>query len=269
MPELPEVQTVVNDLERKITGKVVRDITIITSSIWRSIRPPKRSLNGVRIASLERKGKHILVHLSSKYSLVFHLKMTGKLIVCDSNDPIAKHTHLILKFTRKELRFNDVRRFGFVDFVRTAQLSNLNYLVKLGPDALEISKNDFISLIKNKNGKIKSVLLDQNSIAGLGNIYTDEILFASRINPARAASKISAGKLNDFYKNMNATLKKAIKARGSSVSDYVDGSGNKGGFQKHHKVYGKTGEPCAVCGSKIRRIIVSGRSTHYCPRCQR
>ncbi len=269
MPELPEVQTVVDDLNRMIKGCTIRDILVITRTIWRGGIPRKASLAGAAVKGLERKGKHIFMHLSNNHSIIFHLKMTGKLIVREQNDPIARHTHLIIKLDRGELRFNDVRRFGVVHYVKTKQIAKLDYIAALGPDALEIPMDDLVKRIRTKKRKIKSVLLDQRFISGLGNIYSDEILFASRINPSRIASKISVGKLKNLHGNMTLILKAAAQSRGSSISDYVDGSGNVGGFQNYHKVYGKAGRPCPDCGSRIMKLVISGRSSHYCPRCQR
>lgn len=195
--------------------------------------------------------------------------MTGKLTVCKPDDSIEKHTHFIVRFKGSELRFNDIRRFGYLDFKESTRLSEMKYLAVLGPDALEISENDFIRRVKSKNGMIKPLLLDQKIISGLGNIYADEALHAAGINPIRKASRISTVRLKRLHNNIVLILKKAIASRGSSVSDYVDGSGKKGGYQRYHRVYGLTGQPCRKCGLSIKKKIIAGRSSHYCPGCQR
>ncbi len=268
MPELPEVQTIVDDLSRTINGKLITDLKFITRSVWRDGLPDCRQLLKARVTGIERKGKHILIKFSNRHTLIVHLKMTGKLTVCRHDDSIEKHTHFIIKFKDSELRFNDIRRFGYLAFTESARLSEMKYLAELGPDALEISENDFIHRVKSKNSMIKPLLLDQKIISGLGNIYTDEALHAAGINPARKASRISTVRLKRLHSNIVLILKKAIASRGSSVSDYVDGSGRQGRYQIHHRVYGLAGQPCRKCGSSIKKKIIAGRSSRYCPSCQ-
>jgi len=269
MPELPEVQTIIDDLADKITGKRIVEIDLITPSVWRDGIPQPELLLGTKIKNFERAGKHILIHLSNKNTIIIHLKMTGKLTVNKHHDPISKHTHLVIKFARDELRFNDVRRFGYLDCIESSQLSKVEYLARLGPDSLKIPADEFIRLIRSRKRTIKSLLLDQEVIAGLGNIYSDEALFAARIDPSRSAGGISTARLKKLHGCILAILQAAIKARGSSVSNYVDGSGKRGDFQKYHKVYGRSGQPCVRCGTSIKKRIISGRSSHFCSRCQR
>ncbi|MEE9553885.1 MAG: bifunctional DNA-formamidopyrimidine glycosylase/DNA-(apurinic or apyrimidinic site) lyase [candidate division Zixibacteria bacterium] len=269
MPELPEVQTIIDDISKRIVGKTIKDVAYITNSIWRNEIPERTRFLKARVSGLERKGKHILVHLSDDHTLIIHLKMTGKLTVCRPDDPIIKHTHFIVRFARMELRFNDIRRFGYLDFTESSRLNDLKYLADLGPDALGISEYGFVNLVRSKNSRIKSLLLDQNSISGLGNIYADEALYAAGINPTRKSSGISPARIKRLHLNIVVILKKALASRGSSVSDYVDGSGKQGEFQNFHRVYGRTGKPCNKCGSSIKKKTVAGRSSHYCPRCQR
>lgn len=269
MPELPEVQTIVDDLSRTINGKLITELIFITRSVWRDGLPDCHLFLKARVTGIERKGKHILINFSNSHTLIVHLKMTGKLTVCKPDDTLEKHTHFIIKFKGSELRFNDIRRFGYLDFVESALLSEIKYLAELGPDALEISENDFTRRVKSKSSMIKPLLLDQKIIAGLGNIYTDEALHAAGINPARKGSLISTARLKRLHRSIVLILKKAIASRGSSVSVYVDGSGRQGGYQIHHRVYGLAGQPCRKCGLSIKRKIIAGRSSHYCPSCQR
>jgi len=269
MPELPEVQTIIDDLSKYLIGKSIDKLNIPTPSICRKHVPKSSRLKGVKIQSLDRRGKHILVNLTNNQTMIVHLKMTGKLIYIDNATEIAKHTHFIMIFDSGELHFNDIRRFGFIDFVNSDKLDKIPYLSGLGPDALDISTPEFISKLRSRNKPIKSALMDQNIIAGLGNIYADESLFSAGIRPSRIASSLSRKRLEKLYQSMREILRIAIQARGSSVSDYVDGSGIPGTFQNQHKVYGRTGLPCVKCGAAIKRQVLAGRSSHYCSRCQR
>ncbi len=269
MPELPEVETIVNDLRPEIVGKKIVEINCITPSTWRNKIPENDLMIGSKIDSIGRRGKNILIYLSNNLVLIVHLKMTGRLIYEPELAPLTKHTHFIAKLDQGFLRFNDVRKFGYIDLVDADKLESIEYLNKLGPDALIISKSDFIKIIKSKNRIVKSLLLDQTVIAGIGNIYSDEALFMAGINPRAISSKLSAEKAGLLHNAIISTLKKAIKSRGSSVSDYVDGSGKPGGFQYHLKVYGREGEPCRKCGKPIKRVKLGSRSSHYCSHCQK
>ena len=269
MPELPEVQTIIDDLRKRVIGNRITNVSFITPSVWRNDIPGAGSLIDAEIVGLERKGKHILLHLSNSHTLVIHLKMTGKLIACDSKAIVPKHTHFVLKFTKQELRFNDIRRFGFLDYIPSSDLPNVGYLANLGPDALEIRESEFVLKLKSKKRAVKAVLLDQETISGLGNIYSDEALFAAAVRPSRIASGLSSAKLKTLHACVINILQTAIKARGSSVSDYVDATGLPGSYQNYHKVYGRGGLPCYRCGSSIKKQIIGGRSSHYCGRCQR
>jgi len=269
MPELPEVETIVGDLRRDILGRKITGVRYLTRSVWRKKPPRAVLLLGARVNQISRRGKHILIHLSNEYTLVFHLKMTGRLTYENSSDPRRKHTHLILNLDKGQLRFNDIRRFGYIDLVGVGKLENLDYLEALGPDAMEISKDEFIRLLKSKKRIIKSLLVDQSVLAGLGNIYTDEALHLARIHPRRVSARLSVSKLARLHDAILETLRKALAARGSSVDNYVDGRGAKGSFQEQHLVYGREGKPCRTCGRPIRRLTIGSRSTHYCPECQR
>lgn len=269
MPELPEVETIVRDLRKSVVGSEIRKVLFLNNTIWRSRRPTARSLAGRRIEEIGRKGKHILIHLSGDRTLIVHLKMTGRLIFDAECNPITKHTHLVLALDNGEVRFNDIRRFGYLDLVKSSRLDDVNYLKQLGPDPLKISERDFTEVVRSRNKMIKALLLDQNVIAGLGNIYSDEALFVAGIHPARVSSRISKVRAGRLHRAVVAVLKAAIRARGSSVDDYVDGSGKRGSFQNHLNVYGRGGEPCVKCGTSIKRRIIGSRTAHFCPRCQR
>jgi formamidopyrimidine-DNA glycosylase len=269
MPELPEVETIVRDMNEAIAGARITDIDCLTRSVWRGRIPSRNSLVGREINKFQRRGKHILMHLSDNHTLVFHLKMTGRLTLHDPGCEPAAHTHMIMKLDNRELCYADVRRFGFIHYMKTSRVNKAEYVARLGPDALSISTDEFIGAVKSRNRPIKAALLDQTVISGLGNIYSDEALFDAGIRPSRKASNVSKNRLRLLEKNIKMVLRKAIMARGSSVSDFVDGSGRKGSYQSHHKVYGRTGDPCFNCGMDIRRVVIAGRSSHFCPRCQR
>jgi len=269
MPELPEVETIVRDLRDKIAGQTITSVDLIRPSIWRSGPPRKKSLINTVINAVIRKGKNILIPLSNNFTLIFHLKMTGRLTVESKDAPIPKHTHLIFNFGDRQLRFNDVRRFGYADLAPSDKLAEIEYLKKIGPDPFELSRAMFIDLIRSKNRMIKPLLMDQSIIAGIGNIYSDEALFLAGIHPRRISSRIKIDKLEKLYNSTLRVLQNSIKSRGTSVSDYVDASGQKGTFQNSLRVYGREGEPCKKCRRKIKRETIGSRSAHFCPGRQR
>jgi formamidopyrimidine-DNA glycosylase len=195
--------------------------------------------------------------------------MTGRMIVTEPERIPEKHTHVIIRFGDFDIHYNDVRRFGFMDLVRSDKLGEVKYLCNLGPDPFEIGEEIFSGIVKSKKRMIKQLLLDQNTISGLGNIYSDEILFAAGIHPRSISFRIGKKRLARLYDVTIETLNRAIKARGSSVSDFVDGSGAPGKYQNFHYVYGREGKPCKKCGALIKREIIASRSAHFCPRCQR
>ncbi len=269
LPELPEVQTIVEDLKSKVSGARILDMKTLTRSIWRYKYPRKRDIIGATVSNVARRGKFILVYLSNGNTLIVHLGMTGRLTVTPSGSRPEKHTHVVLKLAGFDLHYNDIRRFGFMDLVGGDNLARIPYLNKLGPDPFDTERDEFISIIKSKKRMIKPLLLDQNVISGLGNIYSDEVLFEARIHPRTISSKIGRKRLANLHAASLEILRNAIKARGSSISNYVDGSGVKGLYQNSHRIYGRGGQPCDRCGAKIKREIIGSRSAHFCPRCQR
>lgn len=269
MPELPEVETIVRDLKERVIGAGIQRVDFLNRSVWRNGKPLSRSLIRKRITNIERIGKNILIHLSNNRTLVIHLKMTGRLTFEDSRTPLAKHTHFVIRLDNGELRYNDVRRFGYLDLVESSKLDGVDYLARLGPDPLLISEYDFVRIIRSKRRIIKSLLLDQSIISGLGNIYTDEALFLARMHPRRISSSLSRKRIARLHHVIVEVLKAAIEARGSSIADYVDGSGKPGLYKDSHKVYGREGQPCFQCSRHIKREVIGSRSAHFCTRCQR
>jgi formamidopyrimidine-DNA glycosylase len=213
----------------------------------------------------------ILIDCSGGRTLVFHLKMTGQLWMCRPSLPHDKHTHFIISFrgTGRELRFRDVRKFGFVLGLRTADVVRARELSGLGPEPLELDRNSFYQLFAGRRGRLKSLLLNQKIIAGIGNIYADEILFAARLHPRAEASRLRRRELDRLGTAVPLILEKAIRFKGTSVRDYRDGDGLEGLFQNYLRVYGREEQPCPRCGAKIRRIRIAGRSSFFCPLCQK
>jgi formamidopyrimidine-DNA glycosylase len=290
MPELPEVETIARGLARRVAGDVIE-------SIWLGKKPeplksPAReiaaALENARILTVRRMGKHIVFDLEtnqagrtssspsrlkrnnshqesqSSAQFIVHLGMTGRLQVCEPQSEIAKHTHAIAKLASgRELRFIDPRRFGRLSVTSRGDFDTG------GIEPLEIGLDRFIALFRGRKTPIKSALLNQKLLRGVGNIYADEALFRAGIRPRRRASSITRADFAKLLLAIQEVLKEAIALGGSSISDYVDADGEAGFFQLQHRVYGREGEPCLVCKTPIKRILIAGRSSHYCPKCQK
>lgn len=259
MPELPEVETVVRTIAPYLVGR--RILSARFSS--RFVTPGNRAklaqrVAGRRIESIARRGKFIVITLDEG-TLVVHLGMTGKLL---SAGPEDKHSYGVFTLDDGMLFYNDPRQFGRIEWGDTR-------VRKLGPEPLTIALEQFLANLRKKKTRIKALLLNQTFLAGLGNIYVDEILFSSGIHPLAQASKISAARAAKMHQMMIEILTLAIKHKGSSISDYVDADGKRGDFQVLHRVYGREGEPCVNCGTPIKKAVVAGRGTHYCPACQK
>lgn len=243
MPELPEVETIRRQLHKKIVGK---------------------TLDGKKIVDVRRRAKILIIDFSDGSSLIFHLKLTGQLIF---NGEPSKHTRHVFKFSDgSQLIFNDIRKFGWWKYVKSSK----NIEKTFGPEALEVGFKDFKDILeKRPNAKIKPLLMDQKFIAGIGNIYSDEILFAAKVQPLRRVKTLTLKEIKAIWLNIGKILEAAIKKRGTSTSDYLDALGEKGNYLKYHKAYRKEGQKCPRCGNKIIRLKMGGRSAHYCPKCQR
>jgi formamidopyrimidine-DNA glycosylase len=309
VPELPEVETIVRGLARRVGGETI-------ASVWIGSRPQPlkspapeivRMLEGAHIAGVRRAGKHIVFELSKGGSVrpiteaalprdrrqshqpgkravwrprrvagatvnaaanqnahwVVHLGMTGRMVVCEPDAERVKHTHLVATLASgRELRFIDPRMFGKLS-VHAAGFD------PGGVEPLEVDEKTFVSLFHSRKTPIKSALLNQKLVRGVGNIYADESLFRAGIRPRRRASTITRAQLGKLYHSVREVLQEAIELGGSSISDYVDADGEEGFFQLQHRVYGREGERCLVCKTPIRRVVLGGRSSHYCPKCQK
>lgn len=270
MPELPEVETIVRDLNSALKGQIVKNAGFLNTYIKESgDTPSESSLCGLRLITIERRGKNIIFRFENDLSMVVHLKMTGRLLLGKLSPKENKHLHFRIEFNNANLYFYDVRKFGRIGIYNSSELAKHPRLSKLGPEPFDLTPPRFVELFGGRNKPIKIALMDQEIIAGIGNIYADESLFAAGIRPNLKASKINTDRLKKLHKSVIKVLNKAIDNRGSSVDDYLDGFGKSGEFQNLLMAYGRTGEKCKKCKSTIKRIVLGGRSTHYCPRCQK
>lgn len=272
MPELPEVETVVRGLNDCIAGETIADITVRpTARVLPGMKIFIRNLKNATFETFTRRGKNILLGLSNGYTLWVHLKMTGHFYYLPASAPTGKHDHVIfkLKDNNHTLRFNDYRRFGYLKLIPTAQLWSQKGLADLGPEPLEMTSEEFITLCKRRGRQIKPALMDQTFIAGIGNIYADESLYLSRIHPTRLTDSLSKKKLIELHGHIQFLLKRSIELMGTSVDTFSGVNGQPGEFQSYLKVYNREAEPCERCGKPIRRIKLGSRSAHFCPHCQR
>ena len=304
MPELPEVETIAAGVHARVHGQ--RVVRVWTSGKPQTFKSPEpeiaAALTGTRIESVRRVGKTIVMTVgapsfpalservgSDKTSteLLIHLGMTGRLLVCAPEVPLAPHTHAVLTLAdAREIRFVDPRRFGRISlhtpqpgagapgldsetWDRQSQNSKLTSYIGPGREPLTISLDGFIALFHPRRTPIKAALLNQSLLHGIGNIYADESLFRASIRPTRQAARLTRAELARLRTSLVKVLRHAIRLGGSSVSDYVDADGARGFFQLRHRVYQRTGQPCLVCATPICRITLAGRSTHFCPHCQR
>ena len=294
MPELPEVETIISDLNKKIKGDMIADFW----SDWpkaikgKSLEAFRKEIKGRKILGARRLGKNIFVDLSGRKTIYIHLKMTGHLLIKSKiknqksklrndyfSDRVNQYVHHIWKLitnnkqlTTKTLEFSDLRKFGKIVLVDADKLKELKEIKKLGVDAIdkEFTFDKFNGILeKRKNKMIRDILMDQNLIAGIGNIYMSEILFDAGILPSRAAEKINTSERKKLYNSIKKILKKAVKLRGTSDSDYRDTSGAPGNFQKVLRVYRREKQKCKKCGTIIKRIKIGQRSAFFCPRCQK
>lgn len=270
MPELPEVETIVRSLRPRLLQKKICGIDIFLPKIVHAENKTAFQLIGKTIINITRQGKNIIMELSKKYYLRIHLKMTGQLLLNSKGDALLNHTHAIfyLDKGRLELRYRDIRQFGYIQILTAKEWNYWLNHNSLGPDPLEISFPALLAKLRRKKGKIKSLLLDQSFLSGLGNIYTDEILHQARIHPENSPLHLSTGKIRCLHQKMQSILQIAIQLKGSSVRNYIEASGAKGQYQTEHQVYGRAGLPCRQCGTPLKKIRVSGRGTCFCPRCQ-
>lgn len=273
MPELPEVETIRRTLEYLVLEKEIKDVIVHWPKIIQhpdDIEYFKQLLTGETIRSLRRRGKFLLFYLDH-YVLVSHLRMEGKYRVVPESEPIDKHTHVIFQFTDgTELRYNDVRKFGTMHVFPIGEELKVQPLIKLGPDPFD--ENYTLDYVKEKlkrtTRNIKATLLDQSIIAGLGNIYVDEVLFLSQIHPEKCANELTDEEIKTIWENVRLVIEKAVEKGGTTIRSYVNGEGEMGMFQQGLYVYAQDKKPCKHCGTEIVKLRVAGRGTHICPKCQ-
>lgn len=305
MPELPEVETIKNDLKKAILGKKIAGVEVKDKKVVKSkLADFLKVLIGNEFKDISRTGKLLVFGLKNKKYLLIHLKMTGQLVYVKTTRPhpipllckerglnkrrggvivvgghdfpaienrSTKFTRAIFKFTdRSELYFNDMRRFGYLKIANGDELKKIKAEYGVNPLSRDFKYENFKKIFKNKKIAVKQILMDQKLIAGIGNIYADEILFAARIRPTRPANLLKDGELKKIFSVIPLILKKAIKHRGTSFSDYIDGEGKKGNFTSFLKIYGKkAGEKCPACGGPVKAVKIGGRTAKFCPKCQK
>jgi len=289
MPELPEVETTVRELKKKVLGRTFLDVW---TDFPKMIKRPKdfeqfkKEIKGKEIKDVKRRGKNILFELSRNKTLLVHQKLTGHFLLgkwqkVDNKwtpppGPLLEkvNTYIHLLFTLgngQMLALSDLRKFAKAELWESDKLKESEVLKSLGPEPLEKSFTfkKFKEVLSNKKGEIKQVLMDQTVIAGIGNIYSDEILFEAKVHPFKDASELSETELKKIYRAIKKILPLAVKLQGESISDYRALSGKRGFFDKARKVYRREGEKCSRCGTKIKRAKIGGRSAHFCPKCQK
>ena len=288
MPELPEVETVRTGLSSLLPGKRVQDVTHDwDKSFPNAVEDVQQFLIGAKVVEVKRRAKVLLIELSSKYSLVIHLKMTGQLVFRSNDDHVRfgaghpsgslvgalpdKSTRVVFDFGDSKLFFNDQRKFGWIRLLPTAEVPQIDFMKKLGPEPLsaDFTQADFRKRLQRRmNTNIKAALLDQSVIAGVGNIYADESLWGAKIHPATLVKNLSTQKLNQLFDSLRAVLELSIRKGGSTDRNYVDAEG-AGSYLSFANVFRRNGKPCPRCGTTIQKIRVAGRGTHLCPSCQK
>ena len=281
MPELPEVETVVRGLRPRLRGRRIERLEIRQPLVVRgSLAGFRRALTGARVTRLGRRGKYIVVELRAKRNRsrsdywIVHLGMTGQLYCCSPEAALEKHTHVVAWLSGgaprqrrgEQLRYRDPRRFGKMLLLKSGELEE--YFAALGPEPLRISFARFCGLFAGRRAPVKSLLLNQNRLRGLGNIYSSEALFVAGLHPARTAGALNRAELKRLYDSLRRVLREAIAGQGTTVSDYRTADGRPGDYQNSLRVYDREGEPCPRCGGAIERLVLAGRSAHFCPKCQ-
>lgn len=273
MPELPEVETVKRSLEAKVTGLKIVKAHVFQPKVARAgvFGDFAQTLEGKQFVSFARRGKYLIASLTGGVCLVVHLRMTGRWVYAIAQTPVPKHTHIIFALSDgNELRFTDLRRFGGMDLVADTALSVHAGLAKLGVEPLsaEFTPELLRQLVEGKRVKVKSLILDQTKIAGLGNIYADEALFKAGINPERTAATLEGPEIKRLHAAIREVLQQGVDNKGTTFRDYVDGEGRQGSNQFSLNVYGRSGESCYQCGTTLAKMKIGGRTSVYCPNCQ-
>jgi len=272
MPELPEVETIRTCLADRVTGRTVKNVYVKQGSrLLRDTVSPasfKKKLKGEKIVSLDRRGKYLIIRMSGGLSLVVHLGMTGVLYALQPKEKRPDHTHVVLELDDADLVLSDPRTFGRVMIMEDGE--ELAPLKQLGPEPLGVDFNTtYLSgFLDNRKAPVKSLLLGQKAVAGIGNIYADEACFRAGILPSRLGGSLTPEESDSLVKSIKSVIKESIRMKGCTIRDYRWDAGKSGSFARSLKVYGREGGPCTECGSTVDRVVISGRSTFFCPRCQ-
>ncbi len=271
MPELPEVETVRRMLAPELEGRRLQRIEVLRPDFVKAGIADLPKLSGARFLRFWRHGKFLFLDTSHQLTVMMHLGMTGHLGLVPASIPTANHTHLIWHFINgsDQLRHVDPRRFGRVGVYETEQLREESPLGRLGLDALTMKRASFHKAIRKRQRCLKALLLGQDVIAGLGNIYIDEALFRARLHPLTPSNSLSDDKCDLLWNSIKKVLRASLRSGGSSIDDFRRPDGKKGWYQIRHLVYGRKGEPCKSCGTIITAEVIAGRTTHYCKQCQR
>lgn len=273
MPELPEVENIRLTLARNIVGQEIKEFEILWPDIFinETDSDPNILLIGKKVESIGRRGKYLLINIEGGATLILHFRMTGKLIYYPEAHEPDKHTHAVFRLENGQLHHSDIRKFGRIQLIETGFQEQVPAIAKLGPEPLDdcFTIELFGQKLSGKKSNIKAALLDQVIIAGIGNIYADEALFRAGIRPDRKTKSLKVSEVILLYDAIQKVLKEGIKAGGTSFRDYRDGDGNKGVFQENLYVYGRAGQTCKKCGSVLEKEKIAGRTSVYCPECQK
>jgi len=283
MPELPEVETIRLGLQKYLLGSTVTDIEV---RLPKMVSGEVAKVKGAKVLGVRRFGKGLVIDLDNDLSITIHVKMTGQLIYEGSQlspkrtlSPTVggtlpnQFTHVIFKLKETggdaHLYYNDIRQFGWIKIIETAQLSEQSYFKELGPEPLkDLTLEKFSDILKKKKTPIKPLLMDQKVIAGVGNIYANDALYAAKIHPTRKTNTLTEGEIATLLKELEKVLRKGIEVGGASEWQYVNATGEKGGYQNFFQVYGKVGKECQRCRTKVEKTVMGGRGTFFCPTCQ-
>jgi len=264
MPELPEVETIRLQLERALKGRKIQDIKILSV---KSFGGDKKKALGIRILGTRRFGKVLVIDLNNGYSLLIHLKLTGQLLV---DGEVGLHTRVIIKLDKGRLIFDDLRNFGWIKIAKSEEVAADRLISKLGPEPLkDLTMVKFRDILSKTARPVKIVIMDQEKISGVGNIYANDALWLARVDPRKPARQLDGETVGRLYKAVLTVLKAGLKFGGASDQHYIKPDGTKGEYQDHFLIYGREGKPCTKCGGKIQKFFLGGRGTYFCPNCQK
>lgn len=272
MPELPEVQTVINNLAPSVTGRKIKDVDVIyPKMIQNDLNDFSKTIKGLTFIGIRRRGKYILFDFDNGQTLISHLRMEGKYSILNNDDDLPKHTHVIFWLDNgKKMVYQDTRKFGRMHLVSTSEVDETKEIKKLGlePFNSDFTADELFYRLQKKKGKIKGVLLSQEVVVGLGNIYVDEVLYYAKVHPATPANHVTKEDVELIKVGTQHILKSAIKYGGTTIFSFKNANGEIGHFQDHLKVHSQEGKECQIDGHLIEKIKLDGRSTYFCPQCQ-